>query len=59
MERDYVLENIQHKVNYGLYIPPETNRHGYFPKGNKPWNRGMSWDEMGIPKEKQDAMRKK
>ena len=41
-----------------MYIPPETNRHGYFPKGNKPWNRGMSWDEMGIPKEKQDAMRK-
>ena len=58
MERDYILENIQSKGNYELYIPPNVKHHGYFPKGHKPWNKGISWNEMGIPKEKQDAMRK-
>ena len=38
MERDYILENIQSKGNYELYIPPNVKHHGYFPKGHKPWN---------------------
>lgn len=59
MERDYILENIQSKGNHELYIPPETNRHGHYFKGHKPWNRGKSWDEMGISKETQKLMRKK
>ena len=37
MERDYILENIQSKGNYELYIPPNVKHHGYFPKGHKPW----------------------
>ena len=59
MSVDYILENIQSKGNYELYIPPEINRHGHYSKGHKPWNSGKSWDEMGISKEKQDVMRKK
>ncbi len=31
---------------------------GHFQKGAKPWNKGMSWDEMGFSKELQKKIQK-
>lgn len=58
MERDYVLSNIQDKGIGELFIPPRIERNdGRFKKGHRPWNVGKSWNEMGISKETQSAMR--
>lgn len=59
MENDYFLKNILDKSNNELHIPAEIVKNkGQFRKGNKPWNKGRSWDDMGISKEKQQAMRR-
>ncbi len=59
MENDYILKNILDKNNNELYIQPEVIKNkGRFCKGNKPWNKGKSWDDMGISKEVQQFMRK-
>lgn len=57
MNRDYILENILDKGDIELYLPSTPKSHGQFQKGHKPWNKGKSWDEMGISKEKQKSMR--
>lgn len=56
MKRDYILANIQEKNVGELYLPQERN-DGRFKKGHKTWNKGKTWDDMGISKETQRIMR--
>ena len=58
MERDYVLSNLLDKGGGELYLPTSPNNHGRFSKGHLPWNKGKTWDGMGISKEKQRNMRR-
>ena len=45
---------------YTLHIEPiNKRRKGRFTKGNVPWNKGLSWDEQGIPKEQQEKRKRK
>ena len=37
----------------------ERDRHGRLLKGCTPWNKGLSWDEQGIPKEQQEERKRK
>lgn len=59
MGNDYILKHILDKSDNELYIPTEAiENDGRFRKGNRPWNKGKSWDDMGISKEKQQTLRK-
>ena len=44
---------------YTLHLEPANKKRpkGYFPKGNVPWNKGLSWEEQGIVGE--EAKRRK
>ena len=45
---------------YTLHIEPVSKkRKGCFKKGNIPWNKGLSWDAQGIPKEQQEERKRK
>lgn len=45
---------------YTLHIEPVKKRQrGRFQKGCIPWNKGMSWDEQGMPKEEQEIRKRK
>ena len=49
MENDYFLKNILDKSNNELHIPAEIVKNkGQFRKGNKPWNKGRSWDALKV-----------
>ncbi len=45
--------------SYTLHLPdPPTNGNkGRFVKGMKTWNKGMTWEEMGISKDAQEKIR--
>ena len=40
-------------------IQRNRNKKGQFLKRNVPWNKGLSWDEQGIPKEQQQERKHK
>lgn len=44
---------------YTLHIPecPKPKNSGQFRKGMKTWNKGMTWDEMGMSKCSQEKIR--
>ena len=41
------------------YIEKNRDKNGRFQKKRAPWNKGMSWDEQGIPKEEQEVRKKR
>ncbi len=36
---------------YTLRLADEQRRDGKFKKGDKPWNKGLSWEQMGVSDE--------
>ena len=46
---------------YTLHLEPANKKRpkGYFPKGNVPWNKGLSWEEQGMSKEEQEIRKRK
>jgi hypothetical protein len=39
-------------------IERSRDKHGHFIKRCIPWNKGLSWDEQGMPKEEQERRRR-
>ena len=41
-----------------LYLKPQKTPNGKYAKGCIPFNKGKTWEFMGISKEKQDIIKK-
>jgi hypothetical protein len=46
---------------YTLHFEQAENRdkNGKFKKGRTPWNKGLTWDEQGMPKEQQEERKRR
>lgn len=44
-------------LEFGPQVKMKNPLNGQFNKGHATWNKGMTWDEMGISPEKQARMR--
>lgn len=44
-------------LEFGPQVKMKNPLNGQFNKGHEPWNKGMTWDEMGVSPEKQERMR--
>ena len=47
---------------YTLHIDPikkDRDKNGRFLERSTPWNKGLSWDEQGIPKKEQERRKQR